>query len=316
MTVTTRPDEPGAPAGEQQPRPAGRWRSVLLPVAPVRRAAVLRVWLSLFTIADTLWIVNDVIPHSRVPSDLYKPILLRRLLELPPPSPTYTQALHAVIVVTALVTAAGRLPRVAGYLMAAAYTDWVAIGFSYSKVDHDHFALALALWVLPSAGRLRLSDRSVSEAAGWPVLMIQLGCVATYFLSALAKLRFGGWDWAGGYTFHWAMVRRGTALGKATLDPTWLLQGAQWMLLGLELLTPLLLVTAVRFRRPRLLFVLGLAGFHLVTYLLLGIHFLPLVACLFAFLPVERLLDRQTWARVRIASTIRRTASSTGMPLS
>jgi small-conductance mechanosensitive channel len=45
----------------------------------------------------------------------------------------------------------------------------VAIGFSYGKVDHDHVALVVALWVLPTVGRVPggwSSTRSSSQA-GW-----------------------------------------------------------------------------------------------------------------------------------------------------
>jgi len=256
---------------------------------PQNRVALLRVVIYLFTICDTVWIVNDVYSLAAGSQELYHPMLMRRMFHLPTPNHTYALALHVVIIAACLLCASGRLPRALGVLVglvaAAAFTDWVSIGMSYSKVDHDHFALIVALWVLPTVGVARFQDWSRSEAAGWALFCIQVGCVAIYFLSALAKFRFGGWNWATGSTFAWAMTRRGTGLGKMLLEPPWILLVSQFMVITLELLTPLILV----FRgRNRYVFVVLLLGFHLSTFLALTIHFLPLVICLLAFLPLER----------------------------
>ena len=267
--------------------PLERWlHGALAPAAPLRRIALLRIVIAGFTVADTQWIVNDVIPHATGPQNLYSPLVLRDLLHLPTPNLPYAWALQAVIVVAALVVASGRAPRLAGFALAAAFTDWVSIGMSYNKVDHDHFALVVALWALATVGPARRDDRTPSEAAGWALTCIQVAVVATYFLSAWAKFRFGTVQWANGAVFAWAIVRRGTALGDELLRFPALLRGLQWSLLVLELASPLLLLLRHRWRW---LAVLGFAGFHLTTYAILKIHFLPLVVCLLAFLPLERL---------------------------
>lgn len=270
------------------------WRAKLFEPVPVARAACLRVLVYVFTVCDLFWVVNDVIPHASAPAGLYRPVRMRGLLHLPEPSPVYVHGLRVVIIAACLLLVAAcvvRLPltlsRPAGLLVAAAFTDWVSIGMSYGKIDHDHFALVVALWVLPSVGPALLTDAARSEAAGWALLCVQVGVVATYFLSALAKVRFGGWDWVTGYTFAWAMTRRGTDLGRAMLGWPWTLRLGQWSLFGLEVATPLLLVLRGRLRYG---FVAVLLGFHLATYLTLKIHFLPLVVCLLAFLPLENLL--------------------------
>jgi hypothetical protein len=113
--------------------------------------------------------------------------------------------------------------------------------------------------------------------------------VAIYFLSSIAKIRFGGWDWPTGSTFAWAMTRRGTGLGRLLIDPPWILIAGQFAIMALEMLTPLLLVLRGRYRYA---FVVLLCGFHLCTFLTLKIHFLPLVVCLLAFLPLERIQER------------------------
>src|SRR5215212_910198 len=66
---------------------------------------------------------------------------------------------------------------------------------SYGKVDHDHLALVVALWVLPTVGVIADRWRSVerSAQAGWALKCIQISVIFTYFLSALTKIRSGGW---------------------------------------------------------------------------------------------------------------------------
>jgi len=273
---------PSPPSGGVPP-----WASRLTPAVPLARVAVLRVAVYLFVIADIFLFVNDVVPHAEGDPGLYRPLLLRRLLDLPQPSPGHAHVLQAAIVVGCLVAATGRLPRVSGLVVAVAFLDWVSIGMSYGKVDHDHLALVVATWALPTVGTARLRDRTRSEAAGWALLAIQLAVVATYFLSAVAKLRFGGVRWANGSIFAWAMTRRGTALGRALLDPPWILRAGQWGVLLIETLSPLLLVLRGRWRYA---LVAVFVGFHAMTFAMLTIHFLPLVVCLLSFLPLEHLV--------------------------
>ncbi len=89
---------------------------------------------------------------------------------------------------------------------------------SYGKVDHDRFAFLVALFVLPSVGRAPLRSRERTEAAGWALTMVALAVVATYALAAVAKIRFGGWDWVDGATLTRAVLRRSTPLSEPLLD--------------------------------------------------------------------------------------------------
>jgi hypothetical protein len=267
--------------------------------APLARITILRYFIYLFVILDLLWISKLGFSHGDTPQ-LYKPILLREFL--PTPSPVYVRVLAAVVIVSALLAARGN--RVAGWVCFVGMLDWWSNVFSYGKIDHDHFALVVALAVLPTVGGSSLAEtgsgvaRSAfgaersgsgversSEAAAWALRCIQLGVVATYFLSAIAKVRFGGWGWPSSAIFTWAFVRRGTDLAQLMLNFPVLVKASQWGLFLAEAFSPLLL-----FVRPcwRYLGIAGFAGFHFVTWLLIEIHFLPLAICLLAFLPLER----------------------------
>lgn len=291
MTTVTAPvprvrPRPAALAAGAGTRVAAWW---LTPMA-LARVAVLRRAVYAFVVFDVFMLVNDVVPHAYNPAVLYKPVLIPRLLGLPAPTPAYVHTLRAVLLAATITAALGRLPRLAGWVVAVAYLDWIMLGFSYGKVDHDHLGLVVALFVLPLAGATRGRDGgTTSEAAGWALRCVQVAAISTYFLSAYAKVRHGGWLWANSATFAWALTRRGTALGDALLGYPRLLVASQWGLLVMELLTPVVL-----FLRGRALALAigGLLAFHVTTYLAIEIHFLPTVVCLLAFVPVERLRER------------------------
>ncbi|NHC13944.1 hypothetical protein [Motilibacter deserti] len=280
-----------------------RW---LAPAVPLARLAVVRRLLALFVLADIALLTADVVPHAKGPDELYQPLLLRRALDLPAPGPAYVEGLAAVLVVAALVVAVGRLPRLAGAVLAVAFLDWVSIAFSYGKIDHDHFALVVGLFAVATVGPAGLRDPRTSAAAGFALRAVQVACVATYFLSAVAKVRFGGWGWATGATFAWAMSRRGTQLGDVLAQFPWLLRAGQWGVLVMEALTPALLFVRARWQAVG---ATVLVGFHLATWAATRIHFLPLVVCLAAFLPLERIVPAVTGLRRRRA-TPRRAADA------
>jgi hypothetical protein len=274
----------------------------LLRPASLGRIAVLRTVAYLFVPVDVLLTTPWVVQHAHVPGALYRPLLLGRLLHLPTPGP-WVELLGAVLVASSLVAATGRLPRLLGALVAAMYLEWMVIAFSYGKVDHDRVAFLVLLAVLPTVGAARWGDRRSSEAAGWAIGMTTLAVVATYFLSAFAKLRFGGPDWVDGATLTRAVLRRGTGLSTPLLDHAWVLHAFQYVLIGVELLvSPLLLV---RWRDARVTWVLagGFLLFHVMTFLTISIVFLPHCVALLTLLPLERVAVRRV-ARAPIRAAL------------
>ncbi|MDQ1687293.1 MAG: hypothetical protein QOK42_268 [Frankiaceae bacterium] len=260
-----------------------RW---LFAAVPVARVAWLRTVLYLFVVVDVLLTTPWVAAHRDVPTGLYQPLLVGRLLHLPTPTHTGVIAVEVGVLVASLVAATGRLPRVAGITVALLYLEWMVIANSYGKVDHDRFAFLVALAVLPTAGRARHDDQTASEAAGWAVRAIQLSVVATYFFSAWAKLRFGGLGWVNSAVLTRAVLRRGTPLADPLLHHAWVLQLSQWGIMAFELASPIVLWLRGRWVYVAVGFFLA---FHVVTFAAITISFLPHVMCLLAFLPLERI---------------------------
>lgn len=257
------------------------------PVA-LGRIAVLRTVVYAFIWIDVLLTTHWVADHADVPGALYQPLALGRLLPLPTPTAGFVQGVMVALLASAAVAATNRAPRLLGWTVALLYLQWMLIGQSYGKVDHDRFAFLVLLFALATVGRARWGVRSPSEAAGWAVKMTMVAVVATYFLSVFAKARYGDglMNWLDSATISWAVVRRGTLLAEPLLQHPWTLQASQYGVVALEMLAPLLLV----FRGRRCAAMLTVyASFHLVTFATIGIIFLPHLVAMLVFVPLERL---------------------------
>ncbi len=265
---------------------------------PRGRVAALRTLFYAFIFVDVLVTTSWVAQHAFVPTDLYQPLFIGRLLNLPLPTETLVRTVELLLLAAAGLALIGRFPRVVGTAVFLLYLEWMFIAMSYGKVDHDRVAFLVALAVLPTAGAARWGEREPTEAAGWALRCIQVAVVATYFLAAFAKLRFGGPGWVNGATLMRAVLRRGTVLAEPLKSNPWILRVTQYLIMAFELASPILL-TRGKFAR---MFLLGAVAFHVMTYATITIIFLPHVMCLLAFAPLER-LDPKAWLATRRGAT-------------
>jgi hypothetical protein len=263
-----------------------RW---FMPELPLARVAVFRVFIYIFIIIDVLTISGDVIAHGWTP-EFYQPLWLARALHIPAVSVLGAQILLAVIIVSSLLAAAGIVQRLSGWAAALSFGAWMFYTQGYGYVAHDHMALVIAAFVLPTVGAARFRDvEATSARAGWALRVVQISVVLTYFYSVLMKWIASGniAHWGNGAVIIWALMRRGAEWSKPFLEMPGLLIAAQWATLVFEFLSPIAL-----FLKGKWLYgvVAFFCLFHLMTYLALGIHFLPTVICWAAFLPLERLV--------------------------
>lgn len=265
---------------------------------PLGRVAALRVLVYLFAWYD-VFVYSPPVPARAEVAGAYRPLAIERFLHLPTPTHAFAVAIQVAVPCVATLAATGRAPRLLGWLTFALYLDWIAMGDSYGYIAHDRFAFLVALAVLPTVGAARRGDRSTSERAGWALRCVQVAVIATYALSVCAKLRFGGINWANGSVLTWAVLRRGTSLGRPLLHHPTVLHISQWGLFCAEALSPVVL-----FLRGRWLYlaVAAMLSFHLVSHLTIDISFLPHVMCIFAFLPLE-LLAIRFWRTADTQST-------------
>ena len=277
---------------------------------PLARVAVLRLLVYAFVPVDVLLTTTWVADHGDLPSSAYVPLLVGRLLHLPTPTPLLVDVVQAALLVTAVAALTGRAPRLLGTAVLVLYAQWMVVAMSYGKVDHDRFAYLVALAVLPTVGAASVRSRERTDAAGWALRCVVLAVVATYFLSAFAKLRFGGPGWPSSGVFTWALLRRGHEWAMPLLEAPEVLVAGQWALLLVELASPLLLVVSDRWRVAA---VAGLVGFHVTTFATIGIIFLPHLVAMGALLPLERLVRPRPAPHGRVAP-VPRQVRGTGEP--
>jgi hypothetical protein len=225
--------------------------------------------------------------HGALPDELYRPLLVGRLLPLPTPTPALVTSVKALVLAFVALAICRRLRRLAGFAVFAFYLEWLIIHFSYGKVGHDRFAILVALAALPIAPPAPADDDTPDEMAGWSLRCVQVAVVLTYFGAAYAKLRFGGIDWVNGATLMRAVIRRGTWLAAPLLEHPELLRAAQYGIVTFETASPLMLLPSPLGRA-----LVALAAlFQVAVYATVRLAFLPHVVCLGAFFPLER------WAR-------------------
>ncbi|GAA1509215.1 hypothetical protein [Brevibacterium permense] len=266
-----------------------RW---FMPEVPLARVAVFRVFIYLFIIIDVLTISGDVIAHGWTP-EFYQPLWLARFLHIPAVSVLGAQILLTFIIVFSLLAAAGILQRLSGWAVALSFGAWMFYTQGYGYVAHDHMALVIAAFVLPTVGTARFRDVGTASArAGWALRVVQIAVVLTYFYSVVMKWIASGniTHWANGAVIIWALMRRGAEWSKPFLEMPGLLIAAQWATLVFEFLSPVALFLKGKWLYGAVAFFFV---FHLMTYLALGIHFLPTVICWAAFLPLEKLVPKR-----------------------
>ncbi len=264
--------------------------------APRGRIAVLRVLVYLYIPIDVLLTGSWVRSHAALGATLYQPLLIARVLHLPIPTAAIVDFVEVAVVIAAVVAATGRWPRITGSAAAILYLLWMLIAMSYGKVDHDRFAFIIALAVLPTVGVAHARDRELDERAGWALRCVQVAVVLTYFLSAWAKIRFGGWNWPTGAVLEQALIRRHTFLSTWMINRVDLLVPMQFAMIALELLSPVILLA--RTDRSRTVTAIVLWSVHLTIYAGVSILFLPHCVAIFAFVPLEIAWQRiLTWAR-------------------
>jgi hypothetical protein len=288
-----------------------RLRDWLFAPVPLARVALLRLLVFAFVVVDVLLLHTSGWYHGWADAAWYQPLLVGDLLHLPAATVALVTALKWSCVVLSLAAMSGRAPRVLGWAVAASWTWYQYVAFSYGKVDHDRADFVLALLLLPTVGIAHLDDGRRSEAAGFALRTVQLAAIATYFLSAWAKLRFGGPEWVTSATMVRAVVRRGTEWAQWLLEVPWTLTVAQWGLMAAELSAPVIFLVSERLRRR---IVIGWFVFHAMTYAAITIAFWPHLVMMLAFLPLEEYRDRAgaRWRRWSAARSGQPVAGSTG----
>lgn len=266
------------------------WQRYWYDPLPVERMAVFARIIHatvLFTVFRTdRWMVG----HAIAPEEYYQPVAISRLLGIPAPTPTTMTLLQWVIFVSAALSIAGVGSRAVRHVLhtivALSYTQWILWGFSYAKVDHDRLTIIVALFVLAVVPGVGTGD---DPQVRWGLRTVQAMWILSYPASAIAKMQVTGPDWMSSAVLARAIVRRGTSFGDLFVDHAAFLRLCQWAAVGLEFAATLALFPL---RRIRAVLLVSLVMLHVLTWFVIGIHFLPHTICVTSFLPLERLHPR------------------------
>ena len=141
--------------------------------------------------------------------------------------------------------------------------------------------------------------------------------VSTYFLAAIAKLRYGGLQWMTSSTMTRAVMRRGTFLAVWMLKVPGLLVLTQIGIVIFEMLSPIVFMVG---ERLRLWIVAFFYSFHVVVFLTVTIAFVPHLIAMASFLPLEKPVQAIMRARGKDPSQIaektrREKATTTSEPV-
>ena len=270
-------------------RPRGR---LFTPVA-LGRVAAMRFLAGLFVLIEWWAYKPFMIQHRFLPEELYQPLFIGRILPLPAPNYWITVGTLAVMLASAIPMMFNKAPRLFGWILVVAYFEWMIIANSYGKVDHANFGFMALLVVLAMMPKAEWGDtRTMSERAGWGFNLVQVAVVLTYFLSAWAKFRYGGFGWANSAVLTWAIIRRGTVFSNWMLDFPWMLIAAQWGIICLELLSPIVLFVR-KWKRVQYSIIAFFYCFHIAVFAAVGISFLPHLVAMACFLPLEKIDPRE-----------------------
>ena len=234
--------------------------------------------------------------------------------------PPLTMAVFVLLIASTISFAVGRHTRASLVVMMLCIVFLKGVRDSISGDVHHRYLIPfhiLFFLLLSRCGDVNSIDRSRRNASGvtttiqeweasWPIKASQLYICSFYFWSAIAKLRMSGFAWFEASRIQSLLLNRSMRFGPGHDSNL-----AMWIannetlcsLIGgatalFELGFPLILL--IRDARLRLIFFLGVTGFHIANFFLANVQFL--------FLPIVFVIFFDLTLPVRVWRTRRRVA--------
>jgi hypothetical protein len=301
-----------------------RW---FAPESPAERLAAVRILVGGFALLYLGVRIPHIASYLSFPARQFQPVGPLAALDRPPPGAAVIALLPLAWMAT-LGFALGWRYRITGPLAAVLLLFTFTYANSWGQIFHTENALVLTVLVLAVT---RAADASSLDARGkptpapharygWPLRLLCLMVVASYFLAGIAKLRWGGPGWLGGTVLRDTIAAdslRKILLGSAHSPIAEALLGQAWMFRALAVLTLVVELgapLALLHRRVAAVWVLAVIAFHLGVLVLMTIVFpFPLSGVAFApFFRAERVTG---WAAARTKKfRERRSPAGSGSP--
>ena len=284
--------------------------------APPQRLAMLRILVGCYALVYLAIRSAYVIDLTRLPASRFEPVGILGTLDVPP-SDWLVFAVLAGAALTGVAFCAGWRFVVTGPTFAVLLLVVTTYGNSWGQVFHTENVMVLHAAVLAmspaavvwsaDATRRQGAAPVPAERFGWPVALMAVITVTTYFLAGWAKLENGGLDWALGDVLRNQVAHDNlrkillgdthSPIGARLVEHGWIFPPLAVMSLAVELGAPLALVggrVARAWSGAAWLFHVGVLALMAVffPYPIFGVAFAPLFA-------VEELPGRLGWPRRR-----------------
>lgn len=271
---------------------------------PAERLALLRILVGLFALWYNLDRYTMYIRVANTSSRLFDQAGIVKLLNQPLSAYQFEYLLIVTIILN-IFFVLGVKHKISGPIFAFALLFLMCYRNSWSNIYHNYNSLVLTIMVLgitPAADRLsfdcwmakrkRWLDRgSIHWKYGWPIMLICLLTVLSYFLAGSAKI-LGElkWEWVDGSAMRSQVAvdalrkdllgKSGTTLFKTIYPYTWLFTILGITTIIAEIGAPLVLLNS----KVAKVWAVITWGMHWGIYFLMDIHF-PYHLCGFIFLP-------------------------------
>ena len=176
----------------------GWWRTP----APAKRLAVLRVLVGGFAVGYVVIRAPNFVSYASFDDSQFAPVGIVTLLDGPLPD-IVLRLLVAVTVVVGVAFLAGWRFRISGPAFALLLLSLMTYRNAWGQIFHTENILVLHVLVLglsPAADALSLDSRGRNAPGeesryGWPIRLMCIVTVLTYFIAGETKLRIAGLDW-------------------------------------------------------------------------------------------------------------------------
>jgi hypothetical protein len=272
--------------------------------APPERLALLRIIAGAFALGYLVIRWPNLVSYADFPDRTFEPVGIVDI----PGEPLAGGLVHALVVAAILSGAAfvsGWKYRVSGPVFAVLLLWVMTYRNSFGQVFHTENLMVLHVLILaaaPAADTFSLDSRGRATRAadgryGWPVQLMCVVTVLTYFISGETKLRNAGIDWLSGDNLRnyvaYDNLRKAelgdhySPLAGTVLSQAWLFTPLAFATLAVELGAPLALLS----RGAARTWAAAAWGFHVGILALMAIVFpYPLLGVAFApFFALERI---------------------------
>ncbi|QHT67527.1 hypothetical protein GXP67_13270 [Rhodocytophaga rosea] len=199
----------------------------------------------------------------------YQPLQLLRLLHIGFPAPTLLLILCIMLWLSCVAVILNFKPVISASITTFLFILLQGWLYSFEKLDHTFSTLTYAAMIMPFLIYEQYKSIELNQKwlSGWALQLICVCIALAYLLAGLEKILISGWHWIDSDTFRSYIYLHQAPLGLEIAKSQWLCK----VLPALALLFQIGFIGILILRKFIILFLIAGVGFHIGTYLLLGV---------------------------------------------